>query len=97
MDHFGNDQELIELCRDEARARALAAGADPRDVDEVELRSCEGFDMVRGGARAGRIVDIMVQIAAGIAVEAFWRPAWYTIPGTSSTSSPRTTRSAGNA
>ncbi|MEM2124661.1 MAG: hydantoinase/oxoprolinase family protein [Methanolinea sp.] len=66
----GDDDELVALCTDEVRRRALAAGAHPRDVDDVRLLYCVSYDVVRGSYRTARIADVAVQIAPGITAEA---------------------------
>jgi len=66
----GDDDELIATCIDELRRRALAAGAHPRDLDDIRILHCNSFDVVRGSYRSSRIADIVVQVAPGITVEA---------------------------
>lgn len=70
MGKVGDDDELIAFCREEVRRRALAAGAHPRDVDEVKILYCMSYDVMRGSYRTARIADVAVQIAPGITAEA---------------------------
>jgi len=70
VERVGDDDELIAACTAEVRRRALAAGAHPRDLDEVRVLHCNSFDVVRGSYRASRIADIVVQVAPGITAEA---------------------------
>ncbi|MDD1715648.1 MAG: hypothetical protein LUQ01_01475, partial [Methanolinea sp.] len=67
---MGDDERLIEFCREEVRRRALAAGAYPGDVKEADLVSFQAYDVVRGGYRAERIADVVVRISPGITREA---------------------------
>ncbi|MDH7509685.1 MAG: hydantoinase/oxoprolinase family protein [Methanolinea sp.] len=66
----GDDDELVAICTEEVKHRALAAGADPRDLDDIRVLHCSSFDVVRGSFRTFRIADIVVQVAPGITAEA---------------------------
>ncbi|HRS92394.1 MAG TPA: hydantoinase/oxoprolinase family protein [Methanolinea sp.] len=70
IDRVGDDDELVAICTAEVKRRALAAGADPRDLDDIRVLHCSSFDVVRGSFRTSRIADIVVQVAPGITAEA---------------------------
>ncbi len=70
MERVGDDDELVAFCTGELRRRALAAGAHPRDLDDIQLIHCTSFDVIRGSFRRFRIADIVVQVAPGITAEA---------------------------
>jgi hypothetical protein len=70
IEKVGDDDELISLCTAEVKRRALAAGADPRDLEDIRVLHCSSFDVVRGSFRTFRIADIVVQVAPGITAEA---------------------------
>ncbi|MCQ8894504.1 MAG: hypothetical protein NQU46_07755 [Methanolinea sp.] len=70
MERMGDEDELVESCRQEVRRQALEAGAHPRDLDEIRVLTCSSYDVVRGAFRRSRITDIVVQVAPGITVEA---------------------------
>ena len=65
-----DDDRMIAYCTREARERALAEGADPRDVREVDLLSFNSYNVVRGGYRMEYIADCVVQVEPGITAEA---------------------------
>lgn len=67
---MGDDDRLIDFCREELRRRALAEGANPGDVRDVDLVSFQAYDVVRGGFRTERIADVVVRIPPGITTEA---------------------------
>ena len=66
------DSELVALCMDELRRRALKSGAPEEDISETEtvLTFFKAYDVVRSGRRAERISDLIVGIKPGITVEA---------------------------
>lgn len=70
IDRVGDDDELVAICTAEVKRRALTAGADPRDLDDIRVLHCSSFDVVRGSFRTSRIADIVVQVAPGITAEA---------------------------
>lgn len=70
IDTMGDDEAILEKCREEVRRRALAAGADPRDVGDIDVLHFHSYDVIRGSYRNARIADVVVQIAPGITVEA---------------------------
>ena len=67
---MGDEEAVLDRCKEEVRQRALAAGADPRDVEDVEVLSFHAYDVIRGAYRSARIADVVVQIAPGITAEA---------------------------
>src|SRR5690606_6165906 len=67
---MGDDDTLVELCKEEVRRRAIAAGAPLEDVRDVEVLHIHSYDVVRGASRSSRIADVVVQVAPGITVEA---------------------------
>lgn len=67
---MGDDDAILEMCREEVRRRAIAAGAHPGDVKDVEVLHFNSFDVVRSAYRSARIADVVVQVAPGISVEA---------------------------
>ncbi|MCU0633219.1 MAG: hypothetical protein MUC66_09665, partial [Methanolinea sp.] len=67
---MGDEEAILERCREEVRQRALAAGAHPRDVRDVQVLSYHAYDVIRSSYRSARIADVVVQIAPGITVEA---------------------------
>jgi len=66
------DNELVALCMDELRRRALKSGAPEEEISETEtlLTFFNAYDVVRSGRRAERISDLIVSIKPGITVEA---------------------------
>ncbi|MCK4269170.1 MAG: hypothetical protein KAW93_01690, partial [Methanogenium sp.] len=66
------DNELVALCMDELRRRALKSGAPEEDISETEtvLTFFKAYDVIRSGRRAERISDLIVGIKPGITVEA---------------------------
>ena len=67
---LGDDEAVLDRCRAEVKQRAIAAGADPRDVEDVRVLHFHAYDVVRSSFRSARIADVVVQIAPGITVEA---------------------------
>jgi N-methylhydantoinase A/oxoprolinase/acetone carboxylase beta subunit len=64
------DEDLTAHSLDLLRRRASALGAPEEDVADAELVSFRAYDVVRSGARAERIADLLVRIPPGITVEA---------------------------
>jgi len=69
FEHTDDDEELIKICIDEVRRRALESGAYADDVRDIRLQYFNAYDVIRGGYRAERITDIIVQIPPGITAE----------------------------
>lgn len=67
---MGDDDALVEMCKEEVRRRAIAAGAHQGDVRDVDVLHVHSYDVVRGATRSSRIADVVVQVAPGITVEA---------------------------
>lgn len=67
---MGDEEAVLDQCREEVRQRALAAGADPRDVEEVQVLFFHTYDVIRSACRSARIADVVVQIAPGITAAA---------------------------
>jgi N-methylhydantoinase A/oxoprolinase/acetone carboxylase beta subunit len=65
-----SDDDLVAWARAEARRQALAAGANPEDLDDVNVLSFNSFDVIREGRRREHITDLTVQIEPGITKEA---------------------------
>lgn len=67
---MGDEEAVLAKCKKEAQQRALAAGADPRDIQDVQVLHYHSFDVIRSSYRSARIADVVVQIAPGITAEA---------------------------
>jgi hypothetical protein len=67
---MGDDEAVLDRCREEVQQRALAAGADPCDVEDVQVLFFHTYDVIRSAYRSARIADVVVQIAPGITAEA---------------------------
>jgi len=70
LNEMGDDDAVMERCREEVRRRAIAAGAHPGDVKEVQVLHFHAYDVIRSSYRSARIADVIVQVAPGITVEA---------------------------
>ncbi|MGV8128994.1 MAG: hydantoinase/oxoprolinase family protein [Methanolinea sp.] len=67
---MGDDDALVGICKEEVQKRAIAAGAHPEDVRDIEVLHVHSYDVIRGASRSSRIADVVVQVAPGITVKA---------------------------
>ncbi|MBE8540440.1 hydantoinase/oxoprolinase family protein [Geoglobus acetivorans] len=61
-----DDDELVELAIERAKELALKYGANERDLADIDVMYFNSFNIVKGGIKRGKIVDIIVQIKPGL-------------------------------
>jgi N-methylhydantoinase A/oxoprolinase/acetone carboxylase beta subunit len=61
-----SDKDLIETARTLLREKAVNSGADPENLDEVEIIELQQFNIVRNFSPRGKIFRTKVQIKPGL-------------------------------
>ncbi len=69
-ENYRDDDELIEICMNDLRKKALEMGSSEEDCEEIVLRNFRSYDVVRDSRITGRIVDLALGIRPGISSEA---------------------------